>query len=330
MPLVTLKELRDNIASTIRETQISSLIDSYINLTGLEIHNYHPWTWLRRKQTFSTVVDQEDYNLDSEIDRIAILRQITTPIRLIYVPDSLFYKYIPNPENIGSGVSRIYRLWEETGFSTNLSAADTVYVSSSSSSDGSTFTVRITGRNSSGEVITETLTMNGTTSVTSSTTFATSGLMQIVKSAATTGTVTCYRTTGATVLSELEPDNLAPRFKRISLYPIPSAVVTMYLEYYEHYRYLVNNTDVPQLDVEWSWVLREGALAKAWEYKQNEQASVQHQTIFDRGLTMMKRQDSANEDYVPVLEARAVKPSAVIRRYSDSINGAYPVYGLSY
>ena len=330
MPLVTLKENRDNIASTIRDTQISDLLDSYINLTGLEIHNYHSWTWLRRKQTFSTVVDQEDYNLDSEIDRIAVLRQITTPIRLIYVPDSLFYKYIPNPENIGSGVSRIYRLWEETGFSTNLAAADTIYVSSSSTSDSSSFTVRVTGRNSSGEIVTETLTLNGTTSVPSTTTFAASGLMQIAKSGRTTGTVTCYRTTGATVLSELEPDNLTPRFKRVSLYPIPSAVVTMYLEYYEHYRYLVHNTDVPQFDVEWSWVLREGALAKAWEYKQNEQASAQHQAIFDRGLAMMRRQDSANEDYVPVLEPRITRPSSTVRRYADSVNDAYPVYGLSY
>ena len=233
MSLVTFKELQDNIASTVRDTQIDDLIGSYLNLTGLEIHQFHHWTWKRRKQTFSTVTDQEDYNLDSEVDEIAVLRQISTPIRLVYVPDDLFYRYLPDPENQGSGIPRVYRRWEETGFSVNLAAADTVYVSSSSTSDGSAFTVRLTGRNSSGEIITETLTLNGTTSVTSATTFAASGLMQIAKSARTTGTITCYRTTGATVLSELEPDMLAPRFKRIGLYPAPSSAVPMYLEYYE-------------------------------------------------------------------------------------------------
>ena len=136
MPLTTLKEIRDNVASTTRETQAASLYDSFINLTALDIWLFHPWTFRRKRLTFSTVVDQEFYNLDSEIDEIAVLRQITTPVRLLYVPDPLFYKIVPDPENQGSGVSRYYRRWEETGFSTNLVAADTVYVSSSSASDG--------------------------------------------------------------------------------------------------------------------------------------------------------------------------------------------------
>ena len=329
MPLVTLKNLRDDIASTVRETQVPTIMTSFINITGLEIHLFHPWTFLRRKQTFATVADQEDYNLDSEIDRIAVLRQISTPTRLFYVPDNQFYNVVPDPENRGSGTPRYYRLWEETGFSTNLAADDTVYVSSSSTSDGSTFTVRIVGRNSSGEVVAETLTLNGTNSVTSSTTWDAAGLMAISKSAATTGTITCYRTTGATVLSEMEPDNLAPRFKRISLFPIPSSAVTMYLEYYERYRYLIHDTDIPQLDSQWTWVLREGALSKAWEYKQNEQLFLAHSAIFKQGLLQMRQQDERNVDYVPVLQPRQVMTS-VIKRYADSVSDNFPSYGVGY
>ena len=327
MPLVTLKELRDNVASTVRETQISSLIDSFINLSGVEIHNYHPWTWLRRKQTFSTIASTEDYNLDSEVDRIAFLRQRTTPAKLTYLPDRLFYQFYPNVEDLGTGTPRHYRLWEETGFSTNLAVADTIYVVSSSTADGSSFTVRVVGRNSSGEVVGETLTLNGTTNVTSTTTFAASGLMQISKSAATTGTISCYRTTGATLLAELEPDNLTPRYKRISLYPVPSDAITMYLEYFERFRYLVHATDIPQMDIKWNWILREGALAKTWEYKQNEAASAQHQAIYDRGLKLMRAQDESNLDYVPVLESRMISYGTV-RRDSDSVNDNYPSYSL--
>lgn len=329
MPLVTLKNIRDDIASTVRETQISSLLTSFINTTGLEVHLFHPWTFLRRKQTFATVVDQEDYQLDSEVDRIAVLRQITTPTRLLYLPDHVFFNYVVDPENQGTGPPRIYRLWEETGFSTNLAAADTVYVSSSSALDSSTFTVRVEGRNSSGEVVRETLTLNGTANVTSTTTWAAAGLMNISKSGSTTGTITCYRTTGATVLSELEPDNLAPRFKRVSLYPIPSAVVTMYLEYYERYRYLIHDTDIPQMDSQWTWVLREGSLAKAWEYKQKEELFLAHQAIFKQGLLQMRQQDERNVDYVPVLQPRTVI-SGVVRRYADSVSDNFPVYGVGY
>lgn len=327
MAIYTLANLYTNLGSTVRETQINALITDFINLTAEEIHNFHPWTWLRRKQTFATVASQEDYNLDEEVDRIAILRQIATPRRLLYLPDTLFYKLLPDPENKATGVPRIYRLWMETGFTTNLAVADTIYVVSSSTADGSAFKVEVLGRNSSGDVVRESLTLNGTTNVTSTTTFGADGLMKVSKSALTTGTISVSRTTGATLLSKLAPDDFAPTSKRLSLYPVPSAAVTMYLEYYERFRQMVNDNDVPQIDHKWNWVLREGTLAKLWEYKQNEAAATQHQVLFDRGLVRMRTEDESNQDYVPVLEMRNVWTS-VIHRYSDSINDAYPVYGV--
>ena len=325
--LTTLSQLRTNIASTVRETQINDLIDSYLNLTALEVFNFHSWTWKRRKTTFSTVASQEDYNLDSEVGDIALLRQITAPRKLVYVTDELFYKLVPNPESQATGTPEYYRRWEETGFSTNLAAADTVYVVSSSSSDGSTFSVRIRGRNSSGEVVEETITLNGTTNVTSSTTWAASGLLQISKSGATTGTVSCYRTTGATLLSSLDPNNLAPRYLRISLYPVPNAVITMYLEYFERFRYLTHATDIFQMPHHWNWVVREGALAKTWEYKQNEAATAQHYGIYQQGLRQMREEDERNIDYIPVLQSRAIVQS-VVRRRSESVSNNFPVYSV--
>lgn len=323
----TFDELRDNLASTIRDTQITTLLGEFINLTVAQIHNEHAWTWLRRKTTFATVTDQEDYNLDEEIDRLVLVRQIETPTKLIYLPDQHFYRALPDPENQSSGVPKYYRLWEETGFSTNLSAADTLYVVSSSASDGSTFKVVVVGRNSSGEEVTEEITLNGTTNVTSTTTWAAAGLKQVSKSARTTGTISVYRTTGATLLSELAPSELAPRFKRLSLYPVPSSAVTMYVEYFERLRLLVNDADTPQMDYKWMWVLRSGALAKAWAYKQNEQASAIAEAVFQDGLKKMKAQDMANYDYIPVLQPRQVVVSNV-HRYTDSINNSLPVYGV--
>ena len=327
--LTTFDELRDNLASTIRDTQIASLLGSFLNLTAQEIFNHHTWTWRRRKQTFATVADQETYSLDSEVDEIAILRQITSPIRLIQMSDDQFYAAIPAPENNGSGTSRIYRLWEESGFSTNLAAADTIYVVSSSTSDGSSFNVIVEGRNSSGEVVREQITLNGTTNVTSSNTFAASGLLNVSKSAQTTGTISVYRTTGATLLAELEPEQLAPRYKRISLYPIPSAVVTMYLEYYENFRPMVNDTDVSQIPTKWNWVLREGALSRAWEYKQSEQLAVLHRQVFQNALRDMKAQDQRNVDYIPMLQPRQVVRS-LVKQYSDSVSNNFPIYGVGY
>ena len=327
MALITFDNLRDHVASTVRETQISALLGSYLNLTAQEIFHFHPWTWRRRRQTFSTVADQENYVLDAEVDELAVLRQISSPTRLVYMTDDHFYAAVPDPENRGSGVPRIYRQWEETGFHTALAAADTIYVVSSSASDGSSFTVIVEGRNSSGEVVRESLTLNGTTNVTSTTTWAASGLLAVSKSAATTGTIRVYRTTGATELAELEPDNLAPRYKGISLFPIPSSAVTMYLEYFERFRPMVNDADVPQMDHKWTWVLLEGTLARTWEYKQSPALSTQHYTIFYNALRDMKVQDQRNADYVPVIQPRRMLRS-IVKRYSDSLSSNFPTYGV--
>ena len=89
-----------------------------------------------------------------------------------------------------------------------------------------------------------------------------------------------------------------------------------------------HDTDVPQLDVKWIWVLREGALAKAWEYKQNEAATAQHYAIYQQGLKQMRAQDEENLDYVPVLQPRIYDYSTV-RRVSDSVGDAFPSYSLA-
>ena len=329
MALKTFDELADHVASITRDTQISELIRRCINITLSEIWGYHPWTFKRRKTTFTTTASTEDYNLDEEVDEIALLRQLTSPQKLLYVPDRLFYEINPNPESDATGTPRFYRLWEETGFFTNLAVDDTIYVSSSSASDSSTFNVRIVGRNSSGEVVAETLTLNGTSSVTSATTWDAAGLMQISKSSLTTGTITCYRTTGATVLSEISPEETAPRFKRISLFPIPSAAITMYLEYYERLRLLTHDTDVPQIDHKWNWVLLEGTLSKVWGYKQNEAAAAQSLALYRDGLRQMKQQDMANADYIPTLQRRQ-PPHVGPYRVSDSVGDNFPQYAVGF
>jgi len=328
MALKTLSEIRVNIGQTVRETQVNDLIDTFINFTMQQIWNYHFWTFGRRKTTFSTVKDQENYNLDEEVDRLVLVRQRDTPQKIIYVPDRLFFKLIPNPEDLASGSPRYYRIWEETSFSTNLASADTVDVVSSSSSDTSAFTVRIVGFDSNGLRVTEDFTLNGTTKVTGSTTFQADGLLQVSKSAATTGTITVTRNTGNTELVVIAPEETVPRFKRLSLYPIPSSAITINIEYIERLRLLADDNDVPQIDTKWTWLIREGALAKAWEYKQNEAASNAHQRIFELGLNQMRSEDLQNIDFVPVLERRFYIPFQGVHRHSDSLSGAFPSYGV--
>jgi len=75
-------------------------------------------------------------------------------------------------------------------------------------------------------------------------------------------------------------------------------------------------------------VLIEGALAKTWEYKQNEAAAAQHYAIYRDGLKEMKRQDARNLDWVPSLHGRVGSSFPIVRQYSDATDGNFPTYGL--
>ena len=324
-------QIRSYLATIIRDSTINTTITDCLNLALSEMYYHHPWSSLKRKTTFSTVASQEDYRLDDEVDRILILRQRTPPRVLIYVPDRDFYRYIPNPEDRGTGEPMYYRQWEETSFTTSLAADDTIQVLSDNTADTSSFSVRIVGRNTSGVVISETLTLNGTTAVTSTNTFDSASLMRVSKSAATTGVITVRRTTGATTLLQLAPGDVTTRSKIISLYPIPSSVITIYLEYLEKLQLLSADSDVPQFDVQWNWVLQQGALQHLWNYKKDEAKSSLAMAAFQRGLALMRQADSpTGYDYVPVLEPWSSGPFSTVVRYNDSVNGAAPVYGLRF
>lgn len=84
---------------------------------------------------------------------------------------------------------------------TDIAATDTVQVLSSNAGD-TTQTITVTGRQASGIISADVLTLNGTTAVTGSTSFE--RILKAVKSATTTGTITLRRTTGGTTIATFD------------------------------------------------------------------------------------------------------------------------------
>jgi len=335
--LFTLDEIRDNVAFTTREAQINSIIDSYINLTLQEINDpawafeqigirgyNHLWTFLRRKNTFSTVDGTEFYQLPRDVDKISIIRQTTSPVRLRYLPDDVFYRYEPNPTEEGNPL--YYRIWEEEGVSTVLAVADTITVVSSSSSDTSSFKVSIVGYNASGYLQSEELSLNGTTTVNGALTYVADKPIRISKSAKTTGYITVKEASGATTLVVLGPEERSPRFKKIGLYPIPSSAITIYLEYYTRLRQLVNDSDTPDMDEKWIWVVRLGAIAKVLQY-QGKPDYDKAQALYAAGVRSMIKADMQNPDYIPMLTKHNKGYSGVIN-LTDNASGSFYGEGL--
>lgn len=308
------KELRDVVLSTTRQdnAQIGPLINEFLNLTLSEINSpgwafssrnkevSHAWSFLRRKTTFATVASTADYVLARDVDKVALIRQTETPVKLSQLTDELFYRMVPDPDDTGN--PRFYRMWETEGVATRLASADTLNVVSDSASDAgsSELTVSIQGYDASGIWQTETYQLNGTSSVTGTKTFAAREIY-VSKQKATTGTASVNRATGSTNLVKLGPNDRAPKFKILSLYPIPAGVATMYAEYFTFIPPLNNDSDVPLIPEKFLYIVRLGALAKVFQYlnKENDFNAVQSQ--FAGAVRTMVNSDRVQPDLIEYL-----------------------------
>jgi hypothetical protein len=311
-------EIRQRVATDTRESQINTTIEEYINQTLLEINDpawafeqagikgyNHLWSFNRRKTYISTVASTEDYILPRDVDKIGLIRQTTSPTKIRYIPDNLFYEYIPNPT--ATGAPKWYRLWEEEGVSVRLSVDDMVEVVSSSASDVGQ-TVRVTGYDSNGLLRTESISLNGTTAVSGTITFDYNATvkkpLRVSKSADTTGIITVREKTSDTTLVQLAPTERSPRFKIISFYPIPSSAISVYIEYFTRIRRLEGDNDVPDIDEKWFWLVRLGTMAKVYQYQNKESLFNTTQALYASGVRAMVKSDMQNVDYIPTLRSQ--------------------------
>ena len=211
-------EIRNNLKNTTGETQIDSLIDEFINITLQEINDPawankgydHLWTFNHRKDSFTTDSGTEFYQLPRDLDKISLIRQTASPIKLRRVTERNFHRAIPDPTATGN--PRWYRTWDEEGVSVRLAEDDTIDIVSSSTADGSSFKVSIVGYDDNGISQSEELTLNGTTVVTGSITWDAGRPLRVSKSAQTAGDITVTENSGGTTLVIVGQEERSPRF----------------------------------------------------------------------------------------------------------------------
>lgn len=324
------KEIRDHILTATRQadSQIGTFINNAINQTISEINDpawasprggqNHLWSFLRRKTTFSTTSSTTDYVLPRDVDRIALVRQTTSPSKIYQIADEQFFKLVPNPTDTGNPL--FYRLWEVEGVATRLAVADTIDVVSSSTSDAGSAELALSVWGYVGGIFqNETYTLNGTTTVSGSKTFQAREIY-VSKQKDTTGTITVTENSGGTTLVTLGPSERNPRFRVISLYPIPSSALTIYLEYYTRMNHLTADSDTPPFDRKWHYVVVLGTLSKVYQYLNKENDFATTFTVYKNAVWSMVSADSVNYDLVEYLEPSQQNiPNIRIRRSTDAV-----------
>jgi len=253
--------------------------------------------------------------LERDIKDVAIVTQRESPTKIYRVTDEQFLKYEPEPTDTGNPV--LYRLWEISGVGTKLSTADTIDVVSSSTSDDndSDLAVTIWGY-VNGILQSESYVLNGTTTVTGSTTFDARDIF-VSKSKNTTGTITI--TAGATTLTTLGKEERNPIHKVMDLYPIPGSAMTIYIQYYSHLRELVRDSDVPQFDPNWHYVIRLGTLAKVYQFLGKENDFTTTQALYSASVRAMVNADRGVSDFIPRLERHRFRQFPHIRRSTADV-----------
>lgn len=248
--------------------------------------------WLEETATFSTTASTRQYVLPLvSFSKIKSVVDETNETELTQISE----KYIDSidPAHSASGSPAAYCNYGLRTFHTQLSAADTVSVVSSSTSD-TTQTVLIRGLNSAGTPISETLSLNGTNSVDGSVSFTT--LVDVTKSANTEGAITVSSTAGIVTTTHviIPPDKLSRQYGLINLYPVPSGTNTIRVRYIREVRELVENEDEPDLPEMWHDLVLIGALIQAHEFLYEFEKAAEYRLILDKEIQLLKNSTAGN------------------------------------
>lgn len=263
--MLNFSEIRTQVQNLIErpDSAFQSKIDGFINSTYRYIVGMRPWLALLRPLEVTTTAAQNYIITPQWVDKIIDIYQTETPSII-----ALQRFYTNLSRNLGSLTQQdvptnAYPMGE-IGIKVALPSNGTITIESSSASD-TTPIITVRGYNTSLLPISENITLNGTSAVTSSNTYvSTEGYEpKFSKDSDTIGFVTIKRS--STTIAELSQDERDSRYKKWKLWPIPKGATTLYLTVKKKTFTLERNGDTPELECDNCLIL--GAFARSLQEK---------------------------------------------------------------
>ena len=276
--------LQNTSTSTSNANDLRPKIKDWCRTRYDRILRAFPWDELNRSYNLSVTSGTRDYALRYDLESIIKMWDSThgCEITAYDIRDHIRFNAI-NLEvsgNVQTGNPDQYIDIGSKSVSALLSIADQVQVLSTSASDVSPMVIRISGE-VSGILVSESLTLTGTSAVTSTNTFD-AGAELTVSAGTSSGTLQDLagvvtvreKTTTSNVLAKLAANERAPYYKWIRLSPTPSSSITTQVWYKRRWYPLTNDNDVPLIPC--ANELVEGIVADAlWEDGQEIAAQAQ-------------------------------------------------------
>lgn len=266
-----------------------------------------PWAELVRKYDLSVVSGTSDYALQSDVDKIIAMSDITNGQLISEETIQSHERFVAPVLEVAGDIQtskqpNLYRFIGTRSVKALLSVADTVQVLSTSASDISPKVVRIVGLVSGTEVA-ESIVLTGATAATSNNTFDSGSELTISVGTSdgtindTVGTITVRETiTTANTLAVLPAGAKTQTYNWVSLSPQPAAALTARIWYKKKWRRLVNDNDIPIIDC--ADEIIEGVIADAlWEDGQSEEAQAK-ENKFNLLVTELWRANSKSTNLI--------------------------------
>ncbi len=253
-------------------TDIDSIIIRWLDrgqkIVGSSSGKRQGWSWLRQYgYTLTTAADTQTYALSPLVDtsKIITMYSTDTPRHLDNQTEAEFRRFDPGAESTGDAY--LYRLVGYSPVQNQPSAASVLSFVSTSDSD-TAVVVNIQGLNGSGVFVPETVTLNGTTPVSS--THSYTKVMSLSKSAGSVGTVTVTSNAAAVTNVAIAPKDRSVSHPMVSLYSVPDSVDTIYYDFTMALQTLSANDDISLIPEKYHDVPELYAIARCFKHLNND------------------------------------------------------------
>jgi len=257
---LNLGEIKDETRDRVkRQSLAASRITQWANIAQDRIFRAMDLDSAEVTRTFTTVSGNRAYYIECAHNKIKSLVNETHQNYLSETTEQEIDRL--DPAHSYTGTPATYAVTGVYEVTSQPSSAGTVSIVSSSASDTSQ-TARVRGK-LSGVDVSENLTLNGTTTVTSTQTF--DEVHSVRLSTVAAGIITATENAGSTTLVQIPVNKLFMQYQQITLYPEPSAADTMRITTIRGPRQMVEDDDIPDLPEAWHDVVLEFTIMLAHE-----------------------------------------------------------------
>lgn len=230
----------------------------------------HDFSWLVLTElSFSTTASQREYTLSPLVDvgKIIILTERTSPRKIEIITREQFLERVPDPTDNEGDPYFAYL----SGFSpvaNQPSSASTLSLVSTASDSA---VVKIEGLSSGGVLIGEEVTLNGTTPVSTTNSYA--RILNRGINGFLSGTLTITSNSGAVTNAVISPRSRQGMHPKIILWPTPSSSLTYYYDAYMRLPELVNDNDFSLIPEGYHEALENYCMYKGHRFKKDLEMS---------------------------------------------------------